>query len=204
MGKQKSVFIALVSVISFATLLFAGSALAYGGATVSWTASTDDVGVTGYRVYYGTSSLATGCSNWNGDSQSTRHGDGNPGTILPAAYRSVTGGSTTMFTFSNTTFLTPGTPYYFTVVAYDAAGNLSDCASTGSANFVSKAVTYSADIDTSAPSLHTVNLWDYNLLFANFGVVAAGPSFNIADFNKSGSVNLFDYGILFDDFGASY
>ena len=72
-----------------------GSLTATGGTAkvdLSWQASTDDVGVTGYRIFRGTSQVGS------------------------------VGGSTT--TWSHTG-LTPGS-YTYTVVAVDAAGNISD------------------------------------------------------------------------------
>jgi hypothetical protein len=186
---------------------------AYGGATVSWIAPTtnDDsptfsalTDLAGYRVYYKNTGID--CTNWEAAPQTganSRQADGNPGTLLPAPYRNVANPSALSFTFNNTTYLTPGSSYNFVVVAYDSSGNLSNCAMTsGSAKFINKpTVSYSADIDTSGPSLHKVNLMDYNLLFANFGNTTPG---NIADLDKNNIVNLFDYNILFGDFGASF
>lgn len=70
------------------------SAVAQTSLTLTWQASTDNVGVTGYRI--------------------TRNG-----TSMP----------TTIQTTQNETGLTPATAYAYTVVAQDAAGNLSPAAS---------------------------------------------------------------------------
>jgi len=208
MNKTKKIYF-LISVFVFSAVSLAAvsqQALAYGGATVSWVAPTLDegggdlTGLSGYRVYY--SSSAIDCTAWDAADSATRLADA--GTLLPATYRTVTGGSTLSYTFSNTLFLTPGTTYNFAVVAYDDASpvNLSKCAVTsGSATYVSKAVTYAADINTTGTSLHKVDLLDYNVLFSNFGSTTPG---NVADIDKSNLVNLFDYNILFADFGKSF
>jgi hypothetical protein len=72
--------------------------------TLNWTASTDNVGVTGYNVWRSTSSNGT--------------------------YTRITTVTTTTFTDTN---LSSGTTYFYYVVATDAAGNLSAHSNTASA-----------------------------------------------------------------------
>ncbi len=76
---------------------------------LSWTASTDNVGVTGYRVEY---CQGAGCSNFSRIA------------IVTATTYSSTG-------------LVPGTIYTFEVVATDAAGNLSPASNPASATTLS-------------------------------------------------------------------
>lgn len=82
---------------------------------LTWTASTDDVGVTGYEVYRGTARVAT-----------------TPGT-----------------TYTDTG-LTAGTAYTYTVLARDAAGNLSPA---------SAAVTATTQPGTSTPASACTATW---------------------------------------------
>ncbi|MWV43282.1 hypothetical protein GRF59_06520 [Paenibacillus sp. HJL G12] len=88
----------------------ASSAKTQTNVTLTWGASTDNVGVTGYDVYQGTT-LAASVN----------------GTTLTAQINN----------------LTPNTPYTFTVVAKDAAGN---------ASAASNAVTVTTDSSTPAPA----------------------------------------------------
>lgn len=70
-----------------------------GAAKLTWSAATDDVGVTGYIVHYGTKSVQV-----KGDTYDKNIDAGNVReTVVPT--------------------LTNGTTYYFSVVAYDAAKN---------------------------------------------------------------------------------
>jgi hypothetical protein len=193
--------IGLIKFISFgllATFAFAGNVLAYGGATVAWVAPTTDqgggalTGLTGYRVYYSTSAIS--CTNWNAANQASRQADA--GTLLPATYRTVAGGSVLRYSFNNTTYLTPGSTYNFAVVAYDSTGNLSNCATgTGGVTSVSKAVTYTADINAD----HYVDYLDYGLFHPYYNT-----SNSTADFDKSGTVDYLDYGILHTDYGHHF
>lgn len=68
-----------------------------GSITLQWTASTDNVGVTGYKLYRGVPAYPT------------------PSLLEP----SIAG------TSINTYYVSPSTTYTFTVAAYDAAGNVS-------------------------------------------------------------------------------
>ncbi|HPN54976.1 MAG TPA: fibronectin type III domain-containing protein [Candidatus Moranbacteria bacterium] len=207
MKKQKNNLTFLICAIFFASLLFVvgtNQALAYGGATVSWTAPTTDegggdlTGLSGYRVYY--SSSAIDCTAWDAASVSERLADS--GTLLPATYRTVSGGSTDSYTFNNTAFLTPGSTYNFAVVAYDNADdvNLSKCAVTsGSATYVSKSVTYSGDIVVN----NRVDSNDFTMLADDYGQDICGPT-EKSDINNDCHVNTNDFTILADDYGKSF
>jgi hypothetical protein len=117
--------------------------------------------------------------------------------MLPSTYRTVTGGSTTTYTFNNTTYLTPQTTTYkFAVVAYDSSGNLSQCATgSGGVTSVSKVVSYSADIDLN----YNVNYLDYGTFHTNYGT-----SNSTGNFDKTGTVDYLDYGILHADYGQCF
>ncbi|HBI33913.1 MAG TPA: hypothetical protein DEA43_03650 [Candidatus Moranbacteria bacterium] len=115
MNKQKKLLILILCTGLFSVVAFAKNVKAAGSATVSWTPPTTDegggalTGLTGYRVYYDTvSHWASSCPT-------------NVGNFV-----NITNGATTSYSFNNT--LTAGQRYYFAVVAYDASGNLSGCA----------------------------------------------------------------------------
>jgi hypothetical protein len=74
------------------------SSVSANALTLAWTASTDNVGVTAYEVYNGTTLI---------------------GTVLGS-------GGSAPFTTYNVTGLTAGASYTFTVKAKDAAGNISE------------------------------------------------------------------------------
>lgn len=71
-----------------------------GGALLTWDASTDNVKVTGYKIYSGTSSVSKEGNKYTFDPQDV-------GDVLKAKIDS----------------LENGTKYYFAATAYDAAGN---------------------------------------------------------------------------------
>lgn len=206
MEKQKLILVTLASLVLVGTFAFAKNvlALAYGGATVSWTAPTTDEGggalgggtsdLAGYRVYYSTSAIS--CTSWNAANQTNRQA--NTGTMLPSTYANVTSGATTTYAFGGTTLLTPGSTYNFAVVAYDTSGNLSQCATTsGAATYVSKAVTYAADIDNSGH----VDYVDYGTFHAHYGYSVGNANYSAAsDFDKDGTIGYIDYNILHYDY----
>lgn len=206
MNKTKKTYF-LISVFVFSAISLAAvsqQALAYGGATVSWEAPELDegggnlTGLDGYRVYYSSSEID--CAGWDAADSAARLAD--EGTLLPEAYVDVSGGATLSYTFSNTLFLTPGTTYNFAVVAYDDASpvNLSKCAVTsGSATYVSKAVTYSADTDNN----FNVNYIDYGTFHSNYHTNTSGGS-STGDFDRSGYVDYLDYGILHNDYNQCF
>lgn len=205
MRKQKTILPFFIFALVFAAAGFAGRALAYGGATVAWTAPTTDEGggalgggtsdLAGYRVYYSTSAIS--CTSWNAANQTNRQA--NTGSMLPSTYASVTDGATTSYAFGGTTLLTPGSTYNFAVIAYDTSGNLSQCATgTGGVTSVSKAVTYSADMDVNG----CVDYRDYGSFHPHYGYSSGNGSYSAtADFDKSGSVDYLDYGILHSNYG---
>ena len=204
--------------------IFAGHALANGSATLWWTAPTTNEGsasdandltdLAGYRIFYSTATID--CTAWNAATdQTTRVAAAMVTAPATVAHYDVAEGATLRdssdtekrgFTFNNTNLLTPGASYNFVVVAYDTSNNYSKCSTSasspdGSASVPKATISYAADIATTGPSFHKVDLFDYNLFFPQFGSTTPG---NIADFDKNGVVNLFDYNILFGDFGASF
>ncbi|KKU45030.1 MAG: Glycoside hydrolase family 48, partial [Microgenomates group bacterium GW2011_GWA2_46_7] len=81
--------------------------------TISWTAATDDVGVTGYEVYRSTTADGT-YTNISGNA--TADGGWNPAVLV------------TSTTYTDST-VSNGTSYYYKVAAYDAAQNQSTASS---------------------------------------------------------------------------
>lgn len=71
--------------------------------TLNWDASTDNVGVTGYKIFYGTQSVSVGSASYT-------QGPVDAGNVLTFDVKP----------------LVNGTTYYFAVTAYDAAGNESE------------------------------------------------------------------------------
>lgn len=202
MKKQKIKILAVALIMS----VFLGRdalAVVSAGATVYWIKPLTDEGnsnpadVTGYRIYYTTNAAEIDCINWNNDSLDTRRLVNN--AHLPATYQNVPDGTKLRFSFSNTSLLTLGTTYYFAVVAYDAASNLSKCAVApdDTATMVSKLVTYPADISTGTAnaSLYKVDGADYSLLHANYSLTIPKPG-NAADINGDEWVNGGDYSFL--------
>ncbi|MBO9605021.1 MAG: fibronectin type III domain-containing protein [Paenibacillaceae bacterium] len=84
---------------------------------LSWTAPSDNIGVTGYEVVYRTDSTTITSGNWGSATLASPQPTGTP---KPA-------GQTESFTVSN---LSSNTTYRFSVRAKDAAGNLSTTAAT--------------------------------------------------------------------------
>lgn len=74
-----------------------------GMVTLSWDAATDNVGVTGYKIFYGENSVST-------DSASYTMGPEDVGNVLTYDVEGLENGKT----------------YYFAITAYDAAGNESE------------------------------------------------------------------------------
>jgi len=81
--------------------------------------------------------------------------------------------------------------YQYRYLVSDMAGIQVTSTSTNTAK-----VTYGADVTLDG----NVNLFDYNVLFQNFGATDCG---NPADIVANCLVNLFDYNQLFNDFGKS-
>nr|WP_232055807.1 lytic polysaccharide monooxygenase [Paenibacillus alvei] len=109
---------------------------------LSWTASTDNLGVAGYRVYNGSTLVAT----TNGETYT------------------VTG-------------LTANTAYTFTVIAYDAAGNVSPSSNAVSVTTAPAptATPWAANTSYSAGSLVTYNGKTYAALVAHTSLVGWEP-----------------------------
>ena len=104
MKNKKYRFFVLVLILFLMVAIQMPQAFA-GSATLSWFASTDNVGVIGYKIYYG---------------QSARTGS-DPKSCGNCGYTSVVNaGNVTTYAFNN---LADGVRYYFSVSAYDAAGN---------------------------------------------------------------------------------
>lgn len=181
---MKKIFIPVFCFFLFLFLANTGNVLAAGSATVSWTAPTTDegggalTGLTGYRVYYDTT------SNWASTC-----------SLTAGSYENVSSGSTEEYFFSNT--LTPGETYYFTVVAYDSSSNMSGCAQTaGSATEVSKHVSYTGDLDVDGD----VGVSDYAIFHANYGSSGGGT---VADMDKDNTVGIIDYAIFHADYNSA-
>ena len=101
-----------------------------GSVTLTWNVATDDVGVKGYKIYYGTVSVGTEKGKYN--------------------LGFVDAGNKISYTFDK---LTAGTKYYFAVTAYDAAGNESTSYSIEvSATVKSGATGLRGAADTSVPA----------------------------------------------------
>ena len=97
---------------------FASANITCTSATVSWTASTDNVGVVGYRMYITSPIIICG-----------RAGCTLLPVVAPVAVTSGTGTSVTL------TGLTRNTGYSFWVEAFDAAGNTSVTNAVAHGNF---------------------------------------------------------------------
>lgn len=142
-------------------LLWSQQALA-GSATVSWNASTDNVGVVGYKIYYGTSPRTGTCPT--GGYPNVQ----NAGNVLSYAFNNLTDGST----------------YYFSVTAYDAAGNES-CFSTE----VSKAMPAASYCDINKDG--QTSILDLQKL-TNVVLGVSSCTATSCDVNKDGQVNVLD------------
>ena len=206
MNKTKKIYF-LISVFVFSAISLVAVSqqvlAAHGRATVSWVAPTTDegagdlTGLSGYRVYY--SSTAIDCTAWDAATSAARFADS--GTLLPEDYVDVTDEETLNYMFNNTELLTPGTEYYFAVVAYDNAEdiNLSKCA-TGTVGetpvtTVSKDVTYSGDFTMDCQ----VETLDYTFYHAYYNTDNA-----VADANNDGLVDNLDYNFIHADYNESF
>jgi hypothetical protein len=205
MKKQK---INLLTMALLAGLAFAGHASANGSATISWTAPGDG-DLAGFRIYYKNSAFT--CANWNGLSQDERRADNAAGAgatvVIPDSGHPL-GATATKYVFTDTARLTPGSTYYFAVVAYDNASpaNLSDCSVGSGTAGASKAVTYPADItlgSCGSGHTHCIDGADYSLLHAAYapGVVKAG---NAADITADTYVDGADYSVLHAEYGLGF
>lgn len=108
---------------------------------LSWDASTDNVGVKGYKIFYGTASVSSDQASY---------------TIGP-----VDAGNALTYTLKN---LLNDTTYYFAVTAYDAAGNESEfysaeVSATPKAGLVAAAAVPAADDKTAPKVVNAVALF---------------------------------------------
>lgn len=213
MKKQKTKMLVIFSLGMLLNGIFSQNALAAAaGSTVSWIAPTTDegnitpmTGLTGYRVYYSTSTID--CTDWNAATVDAREAD--TGTLLPSTYKNVSGGTKLRYSFSTSSpsVLNTNTTYYFAVVAYDADTNLSKCATApdGITTTVSKLATFPSDISNGActTGTHCVNGADYSLLHAAYSVSVAKPG-NVADINGDDYVNGGDYSFLHAEYNQYF
>lgn len=95
--------------------------------TLSWDAATDNVGVTGYKIFYGEASVST-------DSASYTMGPEDVGNVLTYDVEGLENGKT----------------YYFAITAYDAAGNESEFYSLEASG---TPVAGASSADTTAPQV---------------------------------------------------
>jgi hypothetical protein len=186
--KTKIFLVSLSFILLFCLFIFAEKSLAEGSADVSWIAPTEDAGggaltgLAGYKVFHDTAShWATGCPK-------------DVGTIVD-----VPGGGVTSYFIQNT--LEPGQTHYFAVVAYDEAGNMSDCATTESLTTeYSKVVTYSGDLDGD----HDVDLNDLTNLTYDFGKSDFCAPQHKEDVIRNCEVDLNDLTALTHDFDKKF
>jgi hypothetical protein len=168
-NKIKTLFFLLVASLFCANVALAGSA------TVSWDANTES-DLAGYKIYYGTSSR-TGSD---------------PRICTNCGYSSVQDvGKVTSYTFNS---LTNGSTYYFSVSAYDTSGNLSAFSSPEVSKVIA-ATTKPGDANGD----NAVNIFDYNILIANYGKSLCGVT--NADFDGNCTINIFDYNVLIANYG---
>lgn len=123
-----------------------------GKVTLSWNVATDNVGVKGYKIYYGTKSVSS---------------DGDQYTMGP-----IDVGNKITYEVTN---LTNGTPYYFAVTAYDEAGNESENYSLE----VSSTPAHGA-ADTEAPKVTKAEAVDKNTVKVTFSEAVTLPVQNPA------------------------
>jgi hypothetical protein len=85
--------------------------------------------------------------------------------------------------------LTPGTSYNYSILALDAAGNIS----TAAALSVSTVALTPGDVNGDGH----VDVTDLSVLLSNYGTTNA-----VADVNKDGVVDVFDLSILLSHYGT--
>ena len=159
-----------IIILFAAAIFFSSAAIAFAGsATLNWNANTEP-DLAGYKVYYGTSPRSGNC----------------PG-----------GGYASNIDVGNATSrvigdLPEGHVYYFSLTAYNSAGNESVCSAE-----VSKVMYHRGDINKS----RSVDIFDYNIFIPEFGKTNCG---NPADIDGNCLVNIFDYNFLVTDFGKSF
>lgn len=219
-GRKIASLLSFCLVLIFGIFVAADFASANGSATVWWTAPTTDEGggalgggtsdLSGYKIFYSTSAID--CTSWDGGDQAYRLANPLATTSVTvtesASMKNASDATKRGYTFNGGSLLTPGQTYNFAVVAYDTSGNLSKCATTPQAATVAtkSTLSYAADLNTTETSFHEVDIFDFTILFENFGNTTCGNVADITGPNSSGAciVNIFDYNILFGDFGKSF
>jgi hypothetical protein len=98
--------------------------------TLSWDASTDNVAVTGYKIFYGTQSVSESSASYT-------QGPVDAGNVLTYDIKNLEAGKT----------------YYFAVTAYDAAGNESEFYSNEASAAPIASLTPAASEDKVAPKV---------------------------------------------------
>lgn len=240
--KTKFLLLALFSLLGLGVLRSGVSAsVIAGSATISWNAPTTDEGggplgggtndLAGYRIFYSTTDLSLGSPSpvdaWDNaadqnsrlatalmTSSSISHIDVTEANTIRSASDATKRG----YTFSNTTYLTPGQTYYFAVSAYDTSGNYSKVATdSGSGRVGNKKIFRSGNIkvcDTSVVNdcvngttgTGVVDISDVGIIahFYNYGTAQGGahssPWCRIdghpEDINGDCMVDISDVGIL--------
>lgn len=125
----------------------------YTSVALAWDASTDNVGVTGYRLSRNGTVVYTG----------------------------------TALAFDDTG-LTSGTSYTYTVVAVDAANNVSSATTISASSKVQKVGDVNAD--------DLINVYDLSLLLSKWGT-----NDSACDLNKDNLVNVYDLSMLLSNWG---
>jgi chitodextrinase len=128
------------------------------GVVLKWTASTDNIAVTGYRIF--------------------RNG--------------VQVGTSTGTTFTDTTGITAGNIYNYSVAAVDAVPNIS-------AQTATLAVTVYKTGDINRDNI--VNVFDLSILLSNYNKTRTQASNPLSDINNDNIVDIFDLGILLTKYG---
>jgi len=150
-----------------------------GAATLTWDVATDNVAVKGYKVYYGAKSVTQDGGSY----------DSGPIDV----------GNKINYTVNN---LTNGTKYYFTVTAYDAAGN-------ESANYAheASAIPLHGAADKEAPKVTKAEAVDKNHVRVTFSeavmLPASHPENAFSIKNDTSSVQLMVKGAVIDPADAS-
>lgn len=123
--------------------------------TLSWDSATDNVGVKGYKIFYGTTSVAS-------DTASYTMGPVDVGNVLTYDVKD----------------LVNGTTYYFAVTAYDAAGNESEFYSTevSATPTATVAPVIDSTSDTTAPKVVSASAPYKNIVKVVFSEAVKLPS----------------------------
>lgn len=146
---NKKSFRLVITLIAFGAVWVSTEVARAGSAHLTWNANAES-DLSGYKIYYATSSHAGTCPTGYTSSQDA--------------------GNVTSYWFDN---LTAGQTYYFQITAKDTSNNESGCST--SPGEVSKLVTYRGDLNVD----HAVNVLDFGILHTNYGNTTAGNVANI-------------------------